>query len=83
MERFGRSGPSARVGAAGEERELLMALALNRARVASQRDLAIAWWGPVEVGKQWDESDWMRARVRYRPAAARGIERERGAGGDA
>ncbi len=43
-----------------------MALALNRARVASQRDLAVAWWGQAEVGKQWDESDWMRARVRYR-----------------
>ncbi len=67
----------------GEERELLMALALNRARVASQRDLAVAWWGEAEAGKQWDESDWMRARVRYRLAAARGIERDRGAGGGA
>jgi hypothetical protein len=37
------------VGAVGEERELLMALALNRSRVASQRDLAVAWWGPAEV----------------------------------
>ena len=67
----------------GEERELLMALALNRARVASQRDLAVAWWGPGEVGEHWDGSDWMRARVRYRLDAARVIERERGAGGDA
>ena len=85
-------GPSARVGAVGEERELLMALALNRARVASQRDLAVAWWGPAELGKHWDlavawwgpaDSDWMRARVRYRLDATRGIERQRGAGGDA
>ena len=67
----------------GEERELLMALALNRAKVASQRDLAIAWWGPSEVATQWVASDWMRARVRYRLAAARGIERERGAVGEA
>ena len=37
----------------------------------------------TRAGKQWDESDWMRARVRYRLAVARGIERERGAGGDA
>ena len=66
----------------GEERELLMALALNRAKVASQRDLAVAWWGPAEAGKHWDASDWMRARVRYRLDAARGIERERGAGGE-
>ena len=59
-----------------------MALALNRAKVASQRDLAVAWWGEAEAGKQWDESYWMRARVRYRLEAARGIERERGSGGD-
>ena len=58
-----------------------MALALNRARVASQRELAIAWWGPAEVGKHWVESYWMRAQVRYRLKAARGIERQRGAGG--
>ena len=58
-----------------------MALALNRAKVASQRDLAVAYWGPDEVAKQWDESYWMRAQVRYRLKAARGIERQRGAGG--
>jgi len=40
VERHGRSGPSARVGAMGEGRELLMALALNRAKVASQREIA-------------------------------------------
>ncbi len=66
----------------GEERELLMALALNRAKVASQRDLAIGWWGPDEVGRHWDESYWMRARVRYRLEAAEEIERRRGAGGE-
>ena len=60
-----------------------MALALNRAKVASHRDLAIAWWGPAEVAKKWDASDWMRARLRYRLAAARGIERERESGGEA
>ena len=57
-----------------------MALALNRARVASQRELAIAWWGEAEVEKQWVDSDWMRARVRYRLDAARGIERQRSTG---
>ena len=57
-----------------------MALALNRAKVASQRDLATAWWGPVKVGKQWVESYRMRARVRYRLDAAREIERRRGDG---
>ena len=67
----------------GEERELLMALALNRAKVASQRDLAVAWWGEAEAGKHWATTDWMRARVRYRLDAAVDIERERGAGGDA
>lgn len=65
----------------GEERELLMALALNRSRVASQRELAIAWWGLDEVGKHWVESYWMRARVRYRLEAAEEIERQRGADG--
>ena len=58
-----------------------MALALNRARVASQRDLAVAWWGEAEARKQWDESDWMRARVRYRLDKAREIERGRRDGG--
>ena len=67
----------------GEERELLMALALNRAKVASQRELAVAWWGPAEVGEHWVDSDWMRAHVRYRLKVARGIERQRGAGGEA
>ena len=60
-----------------------MALALNRAKVASQRELAIAWWGPNEVGRQWDASYWMRARVRYRLEVARGIERQRGVDGEA
>ena len=61
----------------GEERELSMVLALNRAKVASQRELAIAYWGLDEVAKHWDK-DWMRARIRYKLEAARGIERERG-----
>ena len=80
MERHGRSGPSARVGAVGEEGELLMALALNRGKVASQRELAVGWWGPDEVGRHWDASDWMRARVRYRLEAAGEIERQRDGG---
>ena len=57
----------------------MMALALNRAGVASQRELAIAWWGPAEVGEHWAGGGWMRARVRYRLAAAGEIERRRGA----
>ena len=60
-----------------------MALALNRGKVASQRDLAVAWWGEAEAGKQWDASYWMRARVRYRLDAAREIERERRTGDEA
>ena len=79
--RLGRSGPSARVGAVGEERELLMALALNRAKVASQRELAIAWWGLDEVGKHWDPNGWVRGQVRYRLEVAREIERRREDGG--
>ena len=58
-----------------------MALALNRAKVASQRELAVAYWGPVEVAKHWVESYWMRAHIRYRLKVARGIERQRGADG--
>ena len=58
-----------------------MALALNRAKAASQRELAIAWWGLDEVEKQWTEGYWLRGRVRYRLEAAREIERERLAGG--
>ncbi len=58
-----------------------MALALNRAKVASQRELAIGWWGLDEVEKEWVRY-WMRARVRYRLKAAREIERERLAVGE-
>ena len=59
-----------------------MALTLNRAKVASQRELAIAWWGLDEVEKHWDGTDWLRGRVRYRLEAAVEIEqRRRGAGG--
>ena len=53
-----------------------MVLALNRAKVASQRELAIAYWGLDEVARHWDTTDWMRARIRYKLEAARGIERE-------
>ena len=56
-----------------------MALALNRAKAASQRELAIAWWGLDEVEKHWVASNWMRANIRYRLKAARGIERDRDA----
>ena len=58
-----------------------MALALNRAKVASQRELAIAYWGLDEVGKHWDTGDWMRGQVRYKLEAARGIEQRRQGGG--
>ena len=59
-----------------------MVLALNRAKVASQRELAIAWWGLDEVKKHWDPNGWwMRARVRYRLDKAREIERGRQGGG--
>ena len=54
-----------------------MALALNRGKVASQREIAIAYWGPDEVARHWDTADWMRARVRYRLDKAREIERKR------
>ena len=65
----------------GEERELSMVLALNRAKVASQRELAIAYWGLDEVAKHWATSYWMRARIRYKLEAAREAEREREGGG--
>ena len=51
-----------------------MAMALNRAKVASQRELAIGWWGLDEVKKHWATTDWMRAQVRYRLKVAGGIE---------
>ena len=56
-----------------------MALALNRAKVTSQRELAIAWWGVDEVGKHWATTDWMRAQVRYRLRVAGEIDRRRNA----
>ena len=65
----------------GEERELLIALAANRAKAASQRELAIAWWGLDEGGKHWDPNGWMRGQVRYRLEVAREIERRREDGG--
>lgn len=65
----------------GEERELLTVLALNEAKVASQRELAIAYWGLDEVAKHWSTTDWMRARIRYKLEAAREIAREREGGG--
>ena len=65
---------SARVGAVGEERELLMALALNRAKVASQRELASAWWGLAEVGKHWAH-DRLDARPGPLPAEGGGGDR--------
>ena len=81
MERLGRAGPSVRAGSVGEEGELLIVLALNRARVASQREIAIAYWGPDEVGKNWNTTYWMRARIRYRLKVAREMERKRRGGG--
>ena len=60
-----------------------MALGLNRAKAASQRELAIAWWGLDEVEKHWIASDWMRANIRYRLKVARGIERQRETDGEA
>ena len=59
----------------GEERELSMVLALNEAGVASQREIAIAYWGLDEVAKHWETSDWMRGRIRYKLEVAREIER--------
>ena len=59
-----------------------MALALNRSKVASQRELAIAWWGLDEVEEHWVESYWMRAHIRYRLKVAREIERQRGVDGE-
>ena len=55
-------------------------MALNRAKVASQREIAIAYWGADEVGRHWDTTYWMRARIRYRLEVAREIERRRGDG---
>ena len=81
VERLGRAGPSVRVGSVGEERELLIVLSLNRAKVASHREIAIAWWGPDEVGKHWDPNGWMRAQVRYRLKVARRMARQRRNGG--
>ena len=63
----------------GEERELLMALALNRARVASQRELAIAWWSPPSSRSTGPAATGCARGVRYRLAAAGEIERRRGA----
>lgn len=60
----------------GEERELLIVLALNRKKVASQREIAIAYFGLDEVEKHWVASDWMRARVRYKLDVARKTERK-------
>ena len=54
-----------------------MVLALNRAKVASQRELAIAYWGLDEVLKHWETTDWMRARIRYKLKAARAVEQKR------
>lgn len=82
VERLRGTGPSVRAGSVGEERELMILLAVNRAKMASQREIAIAYWGLEEVAKHWDTADWMRARVRYRLDVARGIERGRRASGD-
>ena len=57
-----------------------MVLALNRAKVASQRELAIAYWGRDEVAKHWQTSNWMRAQIRYKLKVAREREREREGG---
>ena len=65
----------------GEERELLTVLAANRAKAASQREIAIAYWGLDEVEKIWETKDWMRSQVRYKLKAAREIERTRRGGG--
>ena len=58
-----------------------MVLALNEAKVASQREIAIAYWGLDEVLKLWDTKDWMRSQVRYKLKVAREIERSREGGG--
>ena len=58
-----------------------MVLALNGAKVASQREIAIAYWGLDEVAKHWETSHWMRAQVRYRLKVAREIEQKRRGGG--
>ena len=64
----------------GEERELLMVLALNRAKV-SELEIAIAYWGLDEIERHWDPIGWMRGRVRYRLAAARKLEERKRGGG--
>ena len=69
-------GPSLRAGVVGEEWELLMVLAMNRAKV-SQREIAIAYFGLDRVVKDWDPDGWMRAQVRYKLEKAREIELER------
>ena len=60
----------------GEEWELLMVLAMNRAKV-SLREIAIAYFGLDRVEKEWDPNGWMRAQVRYKLEKARERERER------
>ena len=57
-----------------------MVLALNEAKVASQREIAIAYWGLEEVLEHWDK-DSMRSQVRYKLKVAREIERSREGGG--
>lgn len=76
-------GPAPRCGRVlvGEEREPLIMLAANRAKVTSQREIAMAYWGLEEVAKHWDTADRMRAWVRYRLDVARRIERRRGVDG--
>ena len=64
-----------------EERELSILPARNRAKMASRREIAVAYWGPDEVERHWDPDGWMRALVRHRPDLARGIERGREADG--
>ena len=48
----------------GEEREQLMMPAQNRAKVASQYAIAIAWWGLDEAEKDREASGWIRGLVR-------------------
>ena len=55
-------------------------LALNRAKVASQRETRDRLLGLEEVEKTWDPNGWMRGQVRYRLDKARAIERRRQTG---